>query len=302
MSLKIVDPSKYVYSFSPYHRPALYCDPGDSVQFTSLDTCSDKLVDETCGVRKNMDAQGVPWNPVSGPVYVNGAMPGDTLKVTVEKIEITGDAVMFFDEKLVLFGQFFWGDTTIKIPIKDGYADMFGNKLELRPMLGILGISPTERTGTMNQGVFGGNMDCKEITEGSVLYLPVQVPGALLVTGDIHGLQGDGETVCGLEVPGKITLKVELIKDKAEPWPVLETKDRWYVIASKETLEDATKEAADKMVKFLWNRTDRYTIAELIGLMSICGELQFCQVVDPLQTVRYAFDKRLCLISNSKQT
>ncbi|MGI6160454.1 MAG: acetamidase/formamidase family protein [Christensenellales bacterium] len=134
-------------------------------------------------------------------------------------------------------------------------------------------------------------MDCKYLTKGTSLYLPVQVPGALLCTGDIHALQGDGEIVCGLEVPGKITLKVEVIKDKAEPCPMLETPERWYMLASEDTIEKSNWEAIDKMLKFLLKRSDKYTLTQWISLMGICGDLEFCQVVDPLVTIRYGIDK-----------
>ncbi|MCB7059986.1 acetamidase/formamidase family protein, partial [Eggerthella lenta] len=73
-------------------------------------------------------------------------------------------------------------------------------------------------------------MDCKHLTRGSVLYLPVFAPGGLVATGDIHAYQGDGEIVGGLEVAGEVDLKLEVIKGIAEPWPILETNDRWYAI------------------------------------------------------------------------
>ena len=290
MSLKVVDPSYQTYRMSPYNRPALYVDSGDTILFTAMDTYSNLLKDETCTFSKDM--LSVDINPVNGPVYVNGAMPGDTLKVTIEDIEITGDGTMFLNEAdILLFDQFVEREVTVKIPIKDGYADMFGNQVKLNPMLGILGISPKEKISTMFPGVHGGNMDCKYLTKGTSLYLPVQVPGALLATGDIHGKQGDGETVCGIEAPGKITLKVEVIKGKAEPWPVLETPDRWYVLASCDTIEKSNKAAVDAMTKFLFYRSDAYTLIQWICLMGICGDLEFCQVVDPLVTVRFGIDK-----------
>lgn len=272
---------------SPYNKPALYADPGDTIVFTAMDTYSDLLIDED-----HTSMGGLELNPVNGPVYINGAMPGDTLKVFIEDIEITGDGTMYLEEDvLIFFGQFIERKTTVKLPIKDGYADMFGNKIKLDPLTGILGIAPKEKIDTMYPGVHGGNMDCKELKAGATLYLPVQVPGALLATGDIHAKQGDGEIVCGIEVPGKITLKVDLIKGKAEPWPVLETKDRWYMIASCDTMEKTSWEAVDKMTKFLFSRSGEYSLIQWICLMAICGDLQFCQVVDPLVTIRFGIDK-----------
>jgi amidase len=278
----------------PNNPAALNVDPGDTIVFTALDTYTNLLEDETCTREKDM--VNVPINPVNGPAYINGAMPGDTLKIAILDIDISavkkGTMALNADE-LFFFTQFFDGQKTIKIPMNNGFADFFGNKIKLNPMLGILGISPREEISTMYPGVHGGNMDCKYLTKGTTLYLPVQVPGALLATADIHALQGDGEIVCGLEVPGIITLKVDLIKDKAEPWPILETDGRWYALASEDTIEKSCKQAINTMVRFVMRRQSRYTVEQLIAMMSIYGDLEFCQVVDPLVTIRFGLDKSI---------
>src|SRR6185437_1497878 len=85
----------------------------------------------------------------------------------------------------------------------------------------------------------GGNMDSKVIREGTTLYLPVNVPGALLALGDLHAAMGDGEVaVCGLEIPGEVTVKVDVIKGKEWKLPMAKTADHLYTIASEKLLDD----------------------------------------------------------------
>ncbi|MDR1179924.1 MAG: acetamidase/formamidase family protein [Spirochaetales bacterium] len=292
--IQYVDKTKHIYTMGPNNPPVLNADPGDTIVFTALDTYTDLLVDETCTREKDM--VNVPINPVNGPVYINGAMPGDTLKIAILDIDVSAvrkGTMALNANELFFFTQFLEGQKTIKIPMNNGFADFFGNMIKLNPMIGILGIAPGEEISTMYPGVHGGNMDCKYLTKGTSLYLPVQIPGALLATADIHALQGDGEIVCGLEVPGIITLRVDLIKTKAESWPVLETDGRWYVIVSEDTIEKSCKQAVNTMVRFVMNRQSRYTVEQLIAMMAIYGDLEFCQVVDPLVTIRFGLDKSI---------
>lgn len=289
--MKAVDFSKQVHFYSPYNTPVLYVDSGESVLFKCQDTYNDLLTDENCRVGREM--AGIALNPLNGPVYVNGAMPGDTIKITIEDIHITSDyATMVVNDSLVLKGfvPFVTDEQVIKIPLRDGFADVFGNKIKLDPFPGCLGIAPSEKISTMFPGAHGGNMDCKKLTQGSEFYIPVAVPGALVTTGDIHAFQGDGEIVCGLEVAGEVQLKLDVIKGRAERWPILKTKDRWYVIASCPTMEEASHEAVTSMERFVLKRLNRYTPHQLMIVLSQLADIEVCQIVDPLVTMRFGLD------------
>jgi amidase len=136
-------------------------------------------------------------------------------------------------------------------------------------------------------------MDTRLIKKGSTLYLPVFVEGALLAMGDLHAVMGDGEvSVTGLEIQGQVTVKVDLIKGKSEPWPVLDVGDDWYVIASAEDLDEAARLALDAMLEFLEKRTD-LSLNDRVSLLSACGKMEISQVVDPLKTVRMGISKTI---------
>ncbi len=290
--MKTVDAKYQVHFYSPYNTPALRVDPGETVVFQCQDTYNNLL--PSTDSRVGRDMAGIALNPLNGPVHVNGAEPGDTLKITVENIVVTLDAAtMVVNDTLVLKGfvPYVGDEEIIKIPIKDGCADIFGNKVGLRPFPGCLGVAPKQKISTMFPGRFGGNMDNKKMVVGSTLYLPVDTPGGLVVTGDIHAYQGDGEIVCGLEVAGEIWLKLELIKNRNEPWPILETIDRWYAIASLETMEQASHAAVQALTEFILQRTSAYTPHQLMIILSQFADIEVCQIVDPHVTMRFGVDK-----------
>ncbi|MDO5111603.1 MAG: acetamidase/formamidase family protein [Clostridia bacterium] len=288
-----VDPSKQIHWYSPWSVPVGRVDPGEIVTFTCQDTWNDVMT--TTSTIQARAMLGHPINPVNGPVYVNGAMPGDTLKITIEDVRVTSDATLICNDIQVsrAFRKYITDDEVVKFPIHDGKADMFGTIVELKPFPGCLGVAPAERMSTLDQGSYGGNMDCKKMTKGTKLYLPVSVPGALVATGDIHAYQGDGEIVAGLEVAGEIDLSFEIIKNKTEPWPILETEDRWYAIVSRNTLEDAGMDAVQCIQEFILKRTDKYTPNHLMLLLAELGDVEVCQMVDTYMTMRFSFEKRI---------
>lgn len=288
-----VDPSKQTHWYSPWNVPAAYCESGDTVSFTCQDTWNDVMVTtDTIQARAML---GHPINPVNGPVFVNGAMPGDTLKITIEDVRVTSDATLICNDIQVskAFRKYITDDEVVKFPIKDGIADMFGVKVQIKPFPGCLGVAAAERMSTLDQGRHGGNMDCKHLTKGSILYLPVFAPGALVATGDIHAYQGDGEIVAGLEVAGEVDLKLEVIKERTEPWPILETEDRFYAIVSADTLEEAGFTAVQTIQEFILKRTNRYTPNHLMLMLAELGDVEVCQMVDTFMTMRFGYEKRI---------
>jgi len=130
------------------------------------------------------------------------------------------------------------------------------------------------------------------VAEGATLYFNVEAPGALFALGDVHAVMGDGEIgVSGLEIPAKITVTLEVVKGKSIQGPMLENSEYWTVIESAEMIEDAVREATENMFRFLSARMNLKD-AEIAMLMSLVGQLEFCQVVDPLKTVRFTMPKK----------
>ena len=284
-----------IYDYDESRMPAMYADSGDTIIFNAEDFVGNLLTNEKV-LKSHIIAEGFVCQPCNGDVYINGAEPGDTLKITIDKVEITADqgTIALFPPDFEIYGKYLDKEETMKVPLVDGKAILFGGKLELpvKPMVGAIAVCPHGvAEGTVTPGRYGGNMDCKLITEGTSLYLPVFVPGALLNMGDVHAIQGDGETFSALEVPSRVTVTVELIKARQEKWPVLETKDKWYIIASADGLDTATAEAMEAAYHFLVSRGGGYDKKEWIVLLGLIGDVEVCNVVDPRVAVRLGIPK-----------
>jgi len=274
-----------VHVMDKNNAPAAYAKDTDTVVFETLDCFGGQLVSE------EQHMGGLDWsniNPATGPLYIEGAQAGDVLKVEILSIELDDHGVMIHSEGERVTGSVVTGDVTKILPIENGCAK-FNDKLSfpLCPMIGVIGTAPAgEGIPTGTPGAHGGNMDCTRIGAGTTLYLPVNVDGALLAMGDMHAVMGDGEVgVCGVEIAGRITVRVSVIKDCALPTPFLLTDDHAIAICSAKTADEAADRATLAMHGFLTGELgmDGH---EAGMLLSIAGNLRVCQVVDPEKTFR----------------
>jgi amidase len=279
-----------VLTMSPTNKPVKVVESGSHVVFQTFDCFSNQIQNE------DQPFSSVGWdkiNPATGPLYINGAEPGDTLKVKIIDIKIDNKGVMTTAPNLGVLGDIVTGETTKIISIKDDKA-IFNEKIQIpiKPMIGVIGTAPKDEaipTGT--PGTHGGNMDCKKIVKGSTLYLPINVAGGLLSMGDLHAVMADGEIViCGLEIPGEVTVKVDVLKGEELPLPMLDSEESIITIASEKTLDEAAKTATVNMHRFLVNELG-IEIDEAGMLLSLVGDLRICQVVDPLMTARMEIPK-----------
>ena len=195
-----------VYAFSKDNPPCYTAQPGEVLQFNTLDCFSGRLTDETVTM-KDMDFSYNITNPAAGPVYVEGAEVGDVLVVDIYDIQVADEGTIATDDHC---GPLFEGTDyrTKKIKIEGGMADFNGVRFPINPMIGVIGTAPTEGAPADGfVGNYGGNMDNKKITKGTRLYFPVRVPGALLQMGDVHATMGDAE-LCGtgIEIAAQITV------------------------------------------------------------------------------------------------
>ncbi len=287
--MKRVSSSSSVLKMSPDNQPAAHIDSGSTVVFETMDCFSNHIQ------REDQLFSSVGWdliNPATGPVYINGAEPGDTLKIEVLDIVTAEKGVMTTAPGMGVLGEIV-SETTRIIPIKEGKA-IFNEKIQIHvnPMIGVIGTAPQKGeipTGTPES--HGGNMDCKRVVKGATLYLPVNVPGGLLSVGDLHAVMGDGEiVVCGLEIPGEVTLRVTVLKGQTLPLPMLAEGDSVMTIASAKTLDEAAQMATVNMHSFLCQEL-KMDIDEAGMLLSLLGDLKICQVVDPLMTARMEFPR-----------
>jgi amidase len=280
-----VDKKDLIYTMSPDHSPTLRVESGSVVTFETCDCFEDQIqsADTPFG---ELDWNRI--NPASGPVFIEGAEPGDILAVHIQKIEINNRGVMVTGPNLGVMGFELQENVIKMIPIEDGKA-ILTDKLQvpLNPMIGVIGTAPAkEAISCGTPGDHGGNMDCKQMREGTTLLLPVNVPGALFALGDLHAAMADGEVaVCGVEIAGEVTVKLDVIKGKNWPLPMAINEEHLMTIASEKELDKAADRAVINMVRFLHDELD-LPKAEATFLLSAAGDLRVCQVVDPLKTAR----------------
>ncbi|MEW6546802.1 MAG: acetamidase/formamidase family protein [Bacillota bacterium] len=287
--MKIIRDDQVVYALSPENPPVAVAEPGEEVVFETKDCFSNQIRSE-----KDLFAS-VNWatiNPATGPLAVKGAEPGDVLVVDVLRIEIASQGVMVAVPGLGALGHLISEPETKVIPIREGKA-LFNETVAfpVKPMIGVIGTAPEKEVPCGTPGPHGGNMDTRLITEGARLYLPVFVPGANLCLGDLHAVMGDGEVVvCGVEIPGRVTVRVDVRKARRLDSPMLETSDAWYTIASAKDLDEAAQMALEHMLAFVRERTG-LSLNHAGMLLSIAAHLEISQVVDPLKTVRMRLPK-----------
>ncbi len=262
----------------------LWAAPGERVQFETYDCWGN-------GYREDLPKQK---NPASGPLGIEGARAGDLLRITIHRIEIEEDGYAATDDTFGYLAPLLDEGKVSRFEIKGGRIQIAeGLSVPVDPMIGIIGVAPVEAVDNYTPHEHGGNMDCKLITEGSLVTLRAQVDGGLLSVGDLHAAMGDGEVcVSGLEIPGRITLSVEVLQDSALPTPFVETKDRFATIASRKTTDAALEAASLAMFTYLTEHRglEKNTAATL---MSLGGDLRICQVVDPQITARFEIPKDL---------
>jgi acetamidase/formamidase len=237
---------------------------------------------------------------VSGPIHVAGAEPGDTLAVHV--LEVTPRTPYGVNSMRSGKGGLpdeFTLNRSLVIPFDlERQVARFapGIEVPLAPFFGIMATGPARTLGKLSSvppGAYGGNIDLKDLTVGSTLYLPVHVPGALFMCGDGHAAQGDGEVdLTAIETSMTGTFRFELLKGKTLAWPRAETPTHWITMGLHENLEEAMKMAIRETVAFLaeekgLTRTDAYALA------SIAVDFEVTQVVDQVKGIHALIPKRI---------
>lgn len=290
--MKRINKEHSVFSMSEAHPPAERIYSGETIIFETYDCYTNQIKSEEqlfSTIKRELN------NPATGPVYVQEAEPGDILKVEVLDIRISESGVMAVRPDAGVLGDYINEPKSKIIPIRNGQA-VFNEWIQLpvHPMIGVIGVAPAgPEIKTTVPDAHGGNLDCKRIVKGSLVYLPVLVPGALLAMGDLHAVMADGEIViCGLEIDGEVTVRVSVLKGKALPLPMVIEGEQIMTLASAETLDEAAKQATIQMHGFL-TRELKMSNQEAGMLLSLVGDLRICQVVDPLMTVRMEFPKNI---------
>ncbi|GAB7055815.1 MULTISPECIES: acetamidase/formamidase family protein [unclassified Paenibacillus] len=302
---EIRQPGAHSYVFSRYLEPIATVSPGETVAIYTRDAFEDRVTKDTDIPSKIL---GNYLNPQTGPIFVEGAEPGDTLAVHIMDIEPTRDWAV--SAHLPNFGGLTATNTTRTLneplPEKVFIYKLEDNELTYnkrlkfpwRPFLGTIGTAPElEAISALTPADHGGNMDVPDTKPGNTVYLPVRVPGAYFFTGDCHAGQGDGE-LCGvaLEITAKVTLKFELIKGKAIKWPRIESSTELMVVGSARPMEDAARiayaELIDWMVELGWDQWEAYQALTQIG------KLHVGNMVDTYYSLVAKIDKKYALVQD----
>ena len=247
--LIVVPRERKVYSYSAEHEPAARVAPGERVVVQTTSAFGEFPLgpgDTLSGLDRAR------CDPLTGPIAIEGALPGDVLEVAIEAIEVEGAGAQGI---LPGGGILDWPRLPLMFhEVADGEVLFPGGlRLALAPMVGCLGVAPAgEAIESVLPGDHGGNMDTRYVCAGSVVELPVHHPGALLFLGDCHQLQGDGE-LCGVapETDAVVTLRCSVRRGASIRRPRIRTAERLYFIASAETLELAGKLATGDLVDAL---------------------------------------------------
>lgn len=224
---------------------------------------------------------------------MNGAKPGDMLKIKIEKLEMGPVGILDIGPNSGALKEYFDEPVINRIHVT-GDTLKYDERLSVKtkPMIGVIGTAPAgESVSTRTPMDHGGNMDCTRIEEGATLYLPVFVDGALLAVGDFHAIMGEGEVGnCGLEIEGHATLKLDVDHDMKMPFPMIENDEQWMTVAYGETLDEAAEKASKQMFRFLMEYCGLGKV-DAGMLIDMLGDLIVCQIVNPMKTCRMEIPK-----------
>jgi len=274
------------------NQPVLYVDSGERFIVETEDCFCHQIVESDDVLNDNFDYSRV--NPATGPMFINGCQPGNTLKVTIHKIEVESRGVVEVYPGWGPLGNKVEKAETKIVSISEGRAKFGKYLLPLHPMVGVIGVAPAgEAVSCVSPGPHGGNLDTVNIAEGAEIYLPVFVSGAKLALGDVHAIMGDGE-ICGtgVEIRAEVEMKVEICENWQLSNPVVKTKESYFFIGSSKTVEEAIQIAAEESVKFIQERNN-ISWTEAYMMTSIATDLLFSQVVNPLKTVRIRIPRKI---------
>ncbi len=281
--------------------PVATVEPGATVLVETHDARGGRLLDQPPGRSFALpDPEPGRSNPLTGPIAVRGARPGDALTVRIDGIEVApvGWCGALAGVSPVAPGRIprSLGRTcavegaTERLdgarPASVRFAD--GVVLDAAPMVGCLGVAPADGApGSIAAGRFGGNHDQRPVASGALVRLPVLVDEALLFVGDVHAAQGDGElSGFGLEIAATVTLTVDLEPGSAPDWPWVETADRVMVLTAAPTFEGARDAAVAAALDAIEAQL-RLEPAEALVLLSLAGDLRIGQAFGaPEVTVR----------------
>ena len=276
-----ISKEQHVWAFSADMTPVVTVDPGTVIELETFDCFTGQVQTESDTLEK-LETDRL--NSATGPIFVRGAEPGDSLSVTLLDLVPgpQGSAMVIPGSGQLV--EFCNAPATRILKVEDGTI-WLNDKVSFpaKPMIGVIGVAPAEgKVITFLAGKHGGNLDDTVNGIGATIHFPVFQSGGLLAMGDMHACMGDGEiSDTGVEVPGTCLVKVDVIKGKGARWPVTETADAWYTHGtSDDSLEDAIKFACEDAANLLVGEWG-FTMEDAFIFLSCTGDVGIAQACSP---------------------
>lgn len=271
----------HTQSFGAEFTPALRVKSGERIHVQTWDCYKGQVLVDADLIKEIDDSQ---VNPATGPIYIAGAEPGDSLAVTIIDIKTENRGAARFSAGEGQLYQKAKGPYGTFFDVVDGVIKMNEKvSFPLNPMLGVIGVAPESGSIlTMPAGKHGGNLDNNMNKIGSTIYLPVKHSGALLGIGDMHASMGDGE-ICGtgVEISGDVLIEVNVVKAVTTDFPVTETADSWITHGvAEEDIQAAIKLACEEAAGLLVGQWG-FTYEDAFIFMSVACDVGIAQNVHP---------------------
>ena len=288
-------PNELKYTYAASYQPVARLKSGNILETNTVDCFGNAI--KKPGDTLSMSAGD---NPLTGPFYIEGAGPGDTLAVKILDIQVDGKQGIgalapgfgainstnytpmlnpAIKEKIWFYPIDHAANTATFQALDSNYTV----KIPLHPFFGCIGVAPAggEARSSVVPEAFGGNMDSPEASVGNIVYFPVNVPGAMLFLGDGHAAMGDGEVAgTAIEVPLRSRVQVRVIKGKKISWPRFENDEYIMTVGAYRPLDDALRIAFTELVGWIHND---YGLSQMDAyeLLSKVAEIRLSEMVDP---------------------
>lgn len=272
------EPRNLKLAFDPRHSPIARVEVGETVVFeTANNFALYRQMNSDTDLVSSLPPL-IQLNPCTGPVHVDGAQPGDTLVVEILDIRVADKGHICLLPKIGILHKYTITPHTKIFRIKDGKTILNENMaFSVRPIIGTYGTTPAWPVPCIMPGPHPGNLDDTNAVIGARFHMPVFVPGALFLIGDVHANQGDAEVAMGVECDAEVTLRfAELIKGRSRPTAIIETPLRWSIPGDAYTLEEAVERATKAATDFIMERTG-VTREEATYAMCAVGDLRISQ-------------------------
>ena len=282
----------YLFSVKPSTPPSMTIDSGEEVEVDVEGAFVDVEDIRDIPTPFTPESEGHPLAPITGPIAIRGAEPGDS--VTIELLDITpyGTGVNAILRKFGVLHDEFSDPAMISCPVRDGKA-WFGDRIPipLYPNLGTLSTMPPEGYRPSYAGPYGGDFDQRDVGVGSRVHLPVMLPEALVFMGDPHAVISDGIiSGTGVECSSKVRARLSLVKGTSVGRPIIEHGDTIQIIGTGETVEAATEDASRAAVDFVVGHTD-LSRQEAYMLLGIVGDLRIGTSPRPIMAARLIIER-----------